>query len=230
MPGTEHRNVPPLRQPVARRARAATLKTTPWVEAELHPDDDDPRVFAAVYAVIWATRTRASNQWHPWLVRGVLRLGDNQEPLLTRVSVEHRDNDNIEVTGHVLHNTPVGTIRKQAVAMLERRKAARDILRDTGWDIQEDEDEPVVVGKKRGRPSYTPAHLEEVARRAVALQAAGAPRIRDRLADEFGLTKAGLGHLLARAREEHWLAPATQGRSDFREGQRLLNKGGKRSG
>jgi hypothetical protein len=196
----------------------------PWVVAVRFKDRDDKSVIAAVIAVHPVSG-------EPWLVRGVLRTTD-AAPALTRVSVEHLTDSAVEVTSAVLHRIPAATVRDGARAWLLPQEVIADVP-ETGWNITPEQKRwarrvSAEAKKKpltRGRKGYPREHYQDLANRAVKLQAEGHRDVVARLAAEEDKPYQTVRDQIYRARELGFLQPATkQGRADFRPGPNLYPK------
>jgi hypothetical protein len=178
-----------------------------WVDAEPFEDDTDPAVFGAAFAVQIV-------DGEPWLIRGVLKRRAAGRPILCRVTIEHYKGQEREVTGPVIRDINVGTIRSVAFVRLREKAGSRALLAQAGVipaEVAQAARTAAVEAAKGGlargpHGGYRPEHYRAVAVRRLELDAEGRDGVLDVLCAEWSEL---LGERVVRDRMHDWLKKAT---------------------
>jgi hypothetical protein len=207
----------------------------PWVRAESFSDPEDDAVIAWVAAVHMIRPSESVKREEPWLIRGLLRRAEAGPPLLSRLSVEHFPDCDLEVTGTVLRGVRVADIREDAYARLKDRPIITAALRELGgrgpspeeerW-AQRVAEEARKLPLNRGRKGYPAEHYRRIALRCLKLYDDGRRDVLKELAAEEDRPYQTIRDWVRRARDPElgFLAPGRQGRIDFRPGPNLYRK------
>jgi hypothetical protein len=227
-----------MRRRRAHERGAPESEAPPWVLAD-EADEDD--ALASFVALTLAKRSR-SGEHEPWLVRGVLRRSAEGPPMLSRASVEHFDNPEVEVTSTAMRDINFGTIRERACGALALKQDVFDAVTKTeglaadelaalvGWNEQWIRDvaaEAQRVPLRRGRPGYPEEHYRWIALRYLALIKEGRRDVLKALAAEEGrrlsreVPRETVRDWVRKATELKFLAPGKQGRASARPGPDL---------
>ena len=174
----------------------------------------------------------------PWLVRAALCDVQEGPPVLTQLSVEHRENPTtVEVTSNALRGLPIARIRDRANAQLRQRDdgyldAIAIVGRVTSAERQRARRAATAAKKlplTRGRKGYPDEHYRRIALRAVEIfnpdrEDGGRRDVLNALSDQEDKPYSTVRDWISRARELGYLVPAKQGRTDFRPGPNLYRK------
>jgi hypothetical protein len=192
---------------LARAARSP--KRMPFdgvVAIDWHDPAGDALVFGAVFAV-------QHIDGEPWIVRAVLRQSDAGPPVLSRVTLAHFNDPGREVTGAIVREIRLGTIRDRALVRLRERGAnfaAMSAMLPEPWVMAARE-----AAEKAGRGqiasgahgAYPRDHYRHIAERHLALTAMGRRDVLKALCEE---ESKRLDEEIGRERMRDWVKKATR--------------------
>lgn len=168
-------------------------------------------------------------QEKPWLIEGCLHSNPKGPPLVSRLSIEHFPEADVEVTGTVLR-LPLATIRDRANAQLAPRALGLKVLAEGGgWGVtREDVERAEEAAKqskkpKRGRRAKPREHYERIALRYLALLETRRD-VLVALSDEEGVPRETVRDWVRKATKLGLLAPGKPGRAEKRPGPNLSRK------
>lgn len=189
---------------LAKAARSGKRDHSRSIVAVDYTQSGDTRVFGAVFAI-------QHLEGEPWLVRGVLREGDEGPPILTRIAVEHFSDPNREVGGAIMRDIRFAEIRDRALVRLRERawslahiKAAPPATVDAAHAAAKKAARKIAVGP---HGAYPTDHYRYIAERYLALVASGRRDIHRALCEE---ESERLREPIGRERMRDWVRKATE--------------------
>lgn len=202
------------------------------------PDSDEFAEFAAGFL----SKPMPSSPAEPWCVRGILCRNPKGPPIVAELIVEHfridEDGARAEVTGTLLRDLSLATIRDDALAKLPWIQLGREAMaEDDSWGVTAEEVEQArraareAAKRKRGRPGHPDEHYRRIALRYLEL----VERHRNVLVVLAAEESERLGRKVPRETVRDWvrkatepergyLAPGKPGRAEVRPGPNLYPK------
>jgi hypothetical protein len=211
-----------------------------WPFVRGRPLDDVVSDEFAEFAAGFLARPTPRSAPEPWFVQGVLRRGPSGPAIVSKLTIEHfpvrARAVPAEITGGVLRDLQLGTIRDQALRDLEPTATGRAAMAQVGgWHVSGKDVEVArraadeASKSRRGRPGYPSEHYRRIALRYLEL----IERHRNVLvvlaaeeSERAGRTipRETVRDWVRKATERGYLAPGKPGRAEARPGSNLYRK------